>query len=191
MTYRLLGMAALLALAACNRSPEIPESEMTADEVAEELAQMKIKPGRWEATNEIVSANAPGLPPDTLKQMVGQKTTVVNCITPEQAAKPNANFLAAQQDSNCSYQDWSMENGRMSGSMTCSGGELPGNIVMNMDGQYGEEAYDLNMNMETTGLPGGMSMTIQARTIGKHVGECRGDEGAQAAAGGGAAAKTK
>ncbi|HEV2746874.1 MAG TPA: DUF3617 domain-containing protein [Allosphingosinicella sp.] len=168
----LMAAAALLALAACNRPPKIDEGEMTADEVAAELSDMKIKPGQWEATNEIISASAPGLPPDTLKQMVGQKSVVKNCITPEQAAKPNANFLAAQQNSNCTYQDWSMEGGRMTGTMTCSGGDMPGTVVMTMDGKYGEEAYDLAMNMESSGLPGGMTMTVQARTVGKRVGEC-------------------
>ncbi|HEX8256322.1 MAG TPA: DUF3617 domain-containing protein [Allosphingosinicella sp.] len=175
MNYPLLAAAAaLLSLAACNRSPQVDEVDMTADEVAEQLAEMKIKPGQWEATNEIISASAPGLPPETLKQMVGQKTTVKNCITPEQAAKPNHNFLAVQQNSECTYQDWAMEGGRMTGTMTCSGGEMPGNVVMTMDGKYGETAYDLNMNMETSGLPGGMTMNIQARTTGRHVGECTG-----------------
>src|SRR3546814_18556128 len=65
-------------------------------------------PVAWEATNEIVSVSAPGVPAEALSQMIGQKTTARNCITPEQAAKPNANFLAVQENSNCTYQDWSM-----------------------------------------------------------------------------------
>jgi hypothetical protein len=175
MKYRLFAAAALLALGACNRSPQTDvEGEMSADDVAKELAQMKIKPGQWEATNEIVSANAPGFPAEALKEMVGKKTSSRNCITPEQAANPNANFLSAQQDSNCSYQDWSMENGRMKGNMSCSGGEIPGTVVMVMDGRYAEDSYDLNMDMETSGLPGGMTMSVRARTTGRYVGPCPG-----------------
>src|SRR3712207_6190647 len=141
-------------LAGCNNAEPTKGREMTAEEVADELSEMKIEPGQWEATNEIVSATAPGMPPDMLKQMVGNKTTVQNCITKEQAAKPSANFLAAQENSNCTYQDWSMNRGKMSGSMTCQGGQMPGKMVMNMSGSYGSTKYDLNMDMKSTGLPG-------------------------------------
>jgi hypothetical protein len=133
---------------------------------------MKIRPGKWEATNEILSANAPNVPAEALKGMVGQKTTISNCITPEQAARPNANFLAAQKDSDCTYQDWSMDGGRMRGTMTCQGGEMQGKVVMKMDGSYGEESYDLTMDMATSGLPNGMAMNVKARTTGRRVGDC-------------------
>lgn len=162
----------LLALVGCGGQPAEQDRNMTAEEVADELSDMKIEPGQWEATNEIVSASAPGMPEGILKQMTGQKTTVSNCITPEQAAKPSANFLAAQQNNNCTYQDWSMEGGRMTGTMTCQGGEMPGTVVMKMQGNYSPTRYDLDMDMNTTGLPNGMTMTIKAKTTGRRVGEC-------------------
>ena len=171
MRSYLLPLALVAGLAACGSEPD-KKGDMTAEEVADQLKDMKIQPGQWEATNEIVSASAPGMPEGVLQQMVGQKTTVQNCITPEQAAKPSANFLAAQENSNCTYQDWSMNRGRMTGTMTCEGGEMPGKMVMTMDGKYGSTSYDMNMSMETTGLPDNMSMTIKARTSGKRVGDC-------------------
>jgi hypothetical protein len=164
---------ALLALGACGQSEQEKKNrQMSAAEVADELSELKIEAGQWEATNEILSATAPGMPEGMLKQMVGQKTTVQNCITPEQAAKPSANFLAAQENSNCTYQDWSMSGGRMRGTMTCQGGEMPGKMVMTMDGRYGATSYDMNMDMQTSGLPNNMSMNIKARTTGKRVGDC-------------------
>jgi hypothetical protein len=165
----LLGATALL-LAGCGE-PAL-KGNMTAEEVADELSQMKIRHGQWEATSEILSASAPGMPAQAMKQMIGRKTNVTNCITPEQAAKPNANFLAAQKGSNCTYQDWSMSGGEMRGTMTCEGGGAPGQVVMKMDGRYGEESYEMTMDMETTGLPGGMSMNVKARTLGRRLGEC-------------------
>jgi hypothetical protein len=165
--------AALAALPSCNRSAsESGGGNMSADQVAEELKDMKIEPGQWEATNEIVQVNAPGVPGDTLKSLIGQKTNVSNCITPEQAAKPSANFLAAQANNNCTYQDWRMEGGRMTGAMTCEGGQMPGKVIMNMAGNYSPTQYDLDMDMKTSGLPGGMTMTIKAKTSGRRVGEC-------------------
>ncbi|HEY0445344.1 MAG TPA: DUF3617 domain-containing protein [Allosphingosinicella sp.] len=170
MKHRIL--IAALVLAGCGQEPEKKGRQMTAEEVADELSEMKIQPGQWEATNEILSAAAPGMPEGMLKQMIGEKTTVQNCITPEQAAKPSANFLAAQENSNCTYQDWSMDGGRMTGTMTCEGGEMPGKMVMTMAGKYGSSSYDMNMDMNTTGLPNNMSMTIKARTTGRRVGDC-------------------
>src|SRR3546814_16763140 len=67
-----------------------------------------------------------------------------------------------------------MEGGRMVGTMTCTGGQLPGTMVMKMDGTYSDESYDMTMDMETSGLPGGMTMTVKARTTGERVGDCVG-----------------
>jgi hypothetical protein len=174
MRSLLLTATALLTLAACDRagSGGSADTNMSAEQVAEELKEMKIEPGQWEATNEIVQVNAPGVPSDALKSLVGQKTTVSNCITPEQAAKPSANFLAAQQNKNCTYQDWQMDGGKMTGKMTCEGGQMPGKVLMTMAGNYGSTAYNLDMDMQTSGLPGGMTMTIKAKTSGRRVGEC-------------------
>ena len=175
MRIAVIALAALIPLSACNLfdAPK-EEGEMTAEEVAAQLSDFKIQPGQWEATNEVISASAPGVPEEALAQMVGQKSTVSNCITPEQAAQPNANFLAVQKTSDCTYQDWSMENGQMSGTMTCTGGQLPGTMTMKMDGTYSDEAYAMTMDMETAGLPGGITMNVQARTSGERVGECVG-----------------
>ena len=176
MRSLLLPIALAGALTACGSKSE-PESggNMTAAEVADELSDMKIEPGQWEATNEILAVGAPGVPAEalaSLKSMIGQKSTVSNCITPEQAAKPSANFLAAQQNQNCTYQDWKMDGGKMTGTMTCEGGAMPGKVVMKMAGDYGPTAYNLDMNMNTSGLPGGMTMNIKAKTTGRRVGEC-------------------
>lgn len=175
MRSLLLPLALVGALAACSSEPETGGGNMTAEEVAEELSGMKIEPGQWQATNEIVSVTAPGVPAEamaSLKGMVGQKSMVSNCITPAQAAKPSANFLAAQQNNNCTYQDWKMDDGKMTGTMTCETAGMPGKVVMKMSGDYGPTAYNLDMDMNTTGLPGGMTMTIKAKTTGRRVGEC-------------------
>ena len=161
---------ALLLLAACGSSDK--GREQSPEEVAREMSAVKLEPGQWEATNEILSASAPGIPPDTLRQMVGQKTSVSNCVTPEQAANPSANFLSAQKDSKCSYQDFAMKEGRMTGTMTCSRPEMPGSMVMKMEGAYRPTSYEMNMDMSAEGMPGGMNMNVKARTVGRRVGPC-------------------
>jgi len=144
---------------------------MSEEQVAAQLAKVKVEPGQWEAETEIVSAKG-ALPQEALQQMTGKRTSTSNCITPQQAARPSANFLAAQQNSDCTYQDFRMEGGKLSGRMTCSGGQMLGDMVTLMNGDYGPTAYDMTMQMETPGLPGGDKILITARTRGKHVGEC-------------------
>src|SRR3546814_16882727 len=84
MRIAVLSLAALLPLAACNLfdEPKGEGEDMSAEEVAEQLSEMKIQPGQWEATNEIIPASAPGVPEEALAQMVGQKSTVNNRIPP-------------------------------------------------------------------------------------------------------------
>jgi hypothetical protein len=168
MKQHLLGAAALLALAGCGEM----ERNMSAEEVADKLASVKIEPGQWEATQEIISVEAPNMPPGVLDGMVGQKTKVSNCVTPELAAQPDANFLAAQENANCAYENFSMSGGEMKGRMVCQGGETPGRMEVELAGEYGSTSYDMTMDMKTSGLPGGMGMAMKARTTGKRVGEC-------------------
>lgn len=169
MTRIVLSATFLLLAAGCNKPTQV--REMSADEVAKQLAAVKVDPGQWDTSTQIVSATGP-LPQEALQQMVGQKTEVSHCITPEEAARPSANFLAAQQGSDCTYQNFEMAGGQVKGRMTCSGGQMPGRVVTEMNGAYGPQAYDMIMDMETPGLPGGGAIRIKARTQGKRVGEC-------------------
>jgi hypothetical protein len=172
MRRRSFFLPAILALAAsCQGEGPPPEREMTAEEVAAQLATVKVDPGQWQSTTRILSASGP-MPKPALDKMIGQETRAANCITPEQAARPNANFLAAQQGSDCTYHDFRMQDGKLSGRMTCTGGRLPREMTTTMSGDYGPQSYDMVMDMETPGLPGGEAMRIKARTQGRRVGEC-------------------
>jgi hypothetical protein len=165
----LLACAGIIALAACGSAEK--KGEQSAEEVAKEMSALKMRPGQWEATNEVISATAPGIPADALRAMVGNKTTASNCVTPEQAEKPSANFLAGQKGSDCTYQDFSMDDGRMTGTMSCTVPGMPGKTVMKMNGKYSPVAYDMNMDMEVA-IPGGAKMNVKARTTGRRTGEC-------------------
>lgn len=172
MKYALCCCAALLALSGCGNSEQEAGDQMSAEQVAQQMAKMKMEPGQWEATNEILSASAPGIPPDALRQMVGQKNTVSNCVTPEEAANPSASFLAGQRNSDCTYQDFVVNAGSMNGIISCTGGQIPGKLVMKMNGEFNQTRYDMNMDMEAAGLPGGMTMNIKAKTTARRTGEC-------------------
>jgi hypothetical protein len=167
----LAGLA--LAVSACGQAPE--GRKQSAEEVAQEMSAMKLEPGQWQATSEILSAE--GLPAPIAQEMVGRKTQVSNCVTPEEAARPSASFLTAQKGSDCTYEDFSARGGRISGTISCKAGQMPGRMVMKMKGEYAAQSYDMNMDMSGSGIPGGSAMLVKARTTGRRVGECAGEGG--------------
>jgi hypothetical protein len=171
---RLLPLLLGLAAAGCNQQEE-KGGPQTAEQVAEQMASMKLEPGQWEATNEVISASSPALPQSALQQMIGQKTTVSNCVTPAQAAQPSASFLTAQQGLDCTYQDFSMRGGKIAGTMNCRGGAMPAAVTMRLSGDYEPERYSIDMNMETGAGPA--TIKVEARTTGRRVGECTGGAG--------------
>lgn len=169
MFRRFACTALLLALVpACQKGGPL-KHEMSAEEVAAQLASVKVEPGQWQSTTTILSVD--GLAPSEAGQMVGKKTEISNCITPEQAVRPSANFLAAQQKSDCTYESFKIEAERLSGRMTCSGGAIPGRMVTAMTGKYGPTAYDVTMDMQSAG-----ALRIKTRTSGRRVGECASEE---------------
>jgi len=145
---------------------------MTAGEVAAELRGLRIEPGLWEVRSEVLDANGPNLPRMAQARIKGPRPIVRTCITPAQAARPEANFLRTEPDSNCVYRGFSLRDGRLRGEMRCAGAGLPGTTTTSMSGQYGARGYDTRMRMASTGMPEGANMTIETRTIGRRIGDC-------------------
>ena len=165
MHLRAALLAPLLGLAAgCGERAEEPRN-MSAEQVAEALSDMRIEPGLWELASEVTDVRAPDLPVDVRRRMIGPRNRMRHCITPEQAEAPSANFLALRADSGCTYRDFTLVDGRMRGAMACPGA----NAVM--EGHYRPEAYDLRMQMESP-LPDGVNMILVVRSHGRRIGEC-------------------
>lgn len=181
----LCGAAMVLTLGACSKEgdKEAATGPQSAEEVAEEMSEVKIQPGQWEATQETLEASmigAPeGMPSGMLDAMKGHKTSVTYCITPEQAEKPGGDFLAAQKDAKCNYSDFSMSGGKISGTMTCQGPDGQGQMTMKMAGSYTPTGYDTTVEMDTSAMGAeGMKMHIKSRSSGKRIGDCpAGDTG--------------
>jgi hypothetical protein len=161
---------AVLMAGGCGDEPREPR-EMTADEVAAELADMRIAPGLWELTSEVVDVRAPDLPQEVRQRMIGPRARLRHCITAEQAAHPSATFLAGHPESECAYRGFTVEGGRLRGAMTCP------EASATMAGRYGPEAYDLRMEMASP-MPNGATMTLELRSRGRRIGDCEdGEEG--------------
>jgi Protein of unknown function (DUF3617) len=167
----------LSMLGGCGQSPDTPlaVTNQSAEKVADAMSKVRLEPGEWEATQEVVDiqiTGAPkGMPADAMKSAIGRKTTVKHCVTPEQAAKPSADFLAAQKDSKCTYSNFAMEGGTIHGSVTCPGGQ-GGKMIASMLGTYASDHYDMAMTMNMDGMQPGMAMAMKMKTSGKRIGEC-------------------
>ena len=160
----------LAFLAACSGG-EAPR-EMNVAEVGDELAKMRIAPGLWELRTEVVDVTGPDLPREVRDRMIGPRSRMENCITPEQAARPDANFLAGSQNRQCRYRNFAVDNGRVAGSMNC------GEASAEMDGRFQPDRYDMRIAMDGP-APGGERMQLTLRASGRRIGECPSGQGGE------------
>lgn len=160
-------------------------SGMTVDEVAKTMSNVKMKPGAWDVSMTIEDVKLTGLPPgpqgqqieQMMKQSIGART-VKSCMTPEQAANPQADFLAAQEGKNCTYDGFAMDGGQVKGKMVCTPPNGKGQMTMTMNGTYSPTDYAMNMTLEGAGMGDGMAMTMKAKTQGKWLSDaCPADAG--------------
>jgi hypothetical protein len=159
-------VAAALLMAGCGG--EEPRN-MSDEEVAAELGGLRIEPGLWEVTSEVLDVSAPNLPVEVRNRMVGPRGSMRHCISPEQAERPSANFLAARESSDCEYRGFRMREGRLTGAMTCP------NASATMDGRYGPTSYEMRMEMRSP-MPDGATMILRLRSSGRRIGECEGQQ---------------
>lgn len=180
---------ALAALSGCGKSEDKAASgaPQAAEDVAEEMSKVKLEPGLWEYTHEIIDVTMEGLPKEAPAGMVdqmiagmkGKKTTTQTCLTPEEAENPGAKFMAGQKDASCTYSNFDMSGGKVSGVITCSDPQGQGKMTMTMQGSYSATSYENDFSMDANGMgaPGSqMKMTMKAHGSGKRVGECTGKE---------------
>lgn len=176
MHIKALATAGLvLALAACGKSGQQnatagagngggSASSSTAPAVASGAATMQ--PGLWEVSYE-ANVSGANLPPAVAAQMASHKDTKRSCITPEQAAHPLN--VVKQANQACDYSGFTIGNGRMQGTVTCSG-KGRGKMTMTMDGQYDAQNYAYTSTI--TNQAQGMNMTIETKAVAHRVGEC-------------------
>jgi hypothetical protein len=161
---------ALLALAGCSGADE-GNRQVGSNEIVAALARVEVRPGLWEMTSAIVSVSQPGLPLEIAQRMKGPRPTVQHCVTPEQASRPDSNFLAARRGGRCRDEAFEMSGGRIAGTTLCrdaAGAETR----LRMTGRYGAERFELRSEIETAGIGAGRTMALVMRQSGRRVGEC-------------------
>jgi len=172
-----IAAALMLALAACGGAAEDePGNDGVSAKAAAAGSDIKLDPGQWEMTYEVTDVDAPGLPAGAMAAMAGKKNLMSLCITPAEANRPNGEIFSVQKGADCTRDGFEMAGGRISGTMTCSGGETAGKVTMAMDGRYSGQSYEMTNKMTTE--TEGMRMTISSRASGRRTGDCAaGDKG--------------
>ena len=180
-----LPLLPLLMLAACDNSPKVEAENASIEEVAGKVREansgstMIVRPGQWESSVELESVEIPGMPPEALAQMKKTMARVAtghkSCLTPEQAKKPKEDFFAGAS-SNCRYDKFSMDDGKMTGTMRCTNPQGGGSQLIQFDGTYSPDSYEMRMASTVEGASAAGAMKMVMRMSSRRTGECDGSE---------------
>ena len=130
-----------------------------------------MRPGLWEVRSAVVAVSEPGLPLEIAERMKGPRRTVRRCITPQEAARPDAGLIAARRAGRCGGESFERRSGRIAGSAVCSD-ERGAATRLRMSGDYRAEAYRVRIEAETPGIAPGRTMTLVTEQSGRRVGDC-------------------
>lgn len=142
-----------------------------AEEAAGSAASTSMTPGQYETVIETLRLNmtaGPGLP-GGMTPPVPAPVTVRSCLTPEEAARPRADFFSGgAAQAGCSYENFSMSGGRMQGTMTCASQGARMRITMN--GRFTADGYQ--MEQESRVEAGGFTTETASRITSRRIGDC-------------------
>lgn len=186
MKQTLLLITCAVALASCNKGPQVNLKNATGNQVTQAVRQsgvmnggQMVEPGLWESKVTIQEMNIPGIPPqyaDKMKQSIAehQQQSSKRCLTPDEVKKPKEDFFAGE-DKSCKYDHFTMGAGKIDIQMVCK--EEDSTQTTNMSGTYTPTSY--SMDMASNGSGGAQQgMTMKMHVDSRRVGECTGkDEG--------------
>ncbi|HKX80514.1 MAG TPA: DUF3617 domain-containing protein [Novosphingobium sp.] len=175
-------VSAALLLSACGKSDTIEAKNESVEEVARKVAQSDHRPapGKWESRVVIEKIAIEGMPPEMQEAMKGQMAkaqTSVTCLTPEQAAKNDAEFFKPGQASGCKYNHFKMGGGVIDADMSCDSQGMQQN--MKMTGSYRADAYNMKVTAEgkmMAGTKDAKAMSMAMSVESKRIGQCDGKE---------------
>lgn len=179
--YRAILMFSLaFPLAGCGSEPTVREENASIEDVSESVREASreqglIRPGKWSSSVTIERMDMPGMPPqaaEQMKRMIARTHSSETCLTPEEVSQPKGDFFGGNE--NCRYDHFTMRGGRIDARMSCTA--QGATQVMDMEGTYSSDSYQMRMSSTTEGGPGGEGMTMQMRVEAKRVGECTGKE---------------
>ncbi|APL95408.1 DUF3617 domain-containing protein [Sphingobium indicum] len=154
-----LGLA--LGLAACGSKPE-PAPETTE-------APIVMKAGEWTLTRKTTGYNTPTVTPAEYQAALKQVSEDRVCIAVDAAGVPDANALAGDEGSDCTYKDKLIRKGRLIATLSCTSGKGTSEIAL--EGNFTADTLTLGSTMTRT--EGGQPVLRTTHDVtGKRAGEC-------------------
>jgi hypothetical protein len=166
-----IGITGALALAACSGGNEGDDGNKAASAKGGAggggSAGLTMQPGEWEMTMTVTKMTAPGMTADMAAAQPPQ--TARNCLTAEEVAQANANFVGGISGSEgCTSENSSMSGGRIQATIQCNTPQ--GQARVTMSGQYTATTLDITQQMRTNA--GGQNVEMDSRITGRRVGDC-------------------
>ena len=98
---------AVLALAACNKEPEVKVKNATPEQVAAKVrearaGETRLEPGEWQIVSKLSLVEAQGVPAAAAAQMktaMQRRSTDNQCQTPHHVGRPQSGLLAGRANS--------------------------------------------------------------------------------------------
>ena len=183
---RRTAVTAACLLAACGGGEDASdrtrkgEGTPAARSAAAAAAPVRIEPGRWTTTVDIVSVEMPGMPREIAERVRGAMKgagagaqRLSYCVTPAEAAKPPPEIFAGQERNKCRANRFRMEGGRMTGELDCEAPGGQGRTLLKLDGTFTPRSYAMTIEADARAseMPGGR-MTTTVRTRGERIGAC-------------------
>lgn len=183
MRQMMLLAACAVALASCNKGPEVSVKNASVNDVARAVStsgvmnsDTMVQPGLWESKVTIQQMDIPGMPPqyaDRMKQAMAEHRTdsSKHCITEADVKKPKADFFGA--DKSCKYDHFTMGGGKIDIAMVCR--EEESTQTSKMSGTYTPTSYSMDVSSSASGgNQNGMQMKMHVDS--QRVGECTGKD---------------
>lgn len=186
MKQALVLITCAVALASCNKGPQVHLKNATGNQVTQAVRQSgvmasdtMIEPGLWQSKIAVLEMNMPGMPAefaDRMKQSIAEHRNGENkhCITEADVKKPKGDFFGA--DKSCRYDHFTMGSGKIDLQMVCKNEGTT--QTMNVVGSYTPTSYSVDTSMNGTG--GAQNgMTMKMHVDASRIGQCTGkdDEG--------------
>lgn len=138
-------------------------------------ADGELTEGNWKSTMTMTKFDIPGAPAEVTQQakaMLGQEQSSEACMTAAMAKAGVRDFSSAMQQGDCKMEDFKQGDGKMSGTLVCTGETGFGAPEMAMEGTYTPEKVTMTLSGEVkdSKIPGGkasIAMTINSERTGE------------------------
>jgi len=140
-------------------------------------ADGELTPGMWNSTMTMSKFEVPGAPPAMaaqVKAMLGKEQKTSACMSPAQARLGVREMSSSMQQGDCKMENFTQGDGRMAGTMVCTGTSGFGAPRMTMTGTYSPEKVTMTLAGEASDsrLPGGKA-NLELTISSERTGDCK------------------